>query len=438
MTLPPGPRSRLLPALALLRDPIGYLTRCHARHGDVFAVRIAGFGDIAYVCEPALVRRVLSADPGPARAGAARRDFLEPLVGRRSLLTTDGEDWDRQRRLVGPAFHGERIDVWSERIAALAQEEIARWPRGTPFALRPRMQALTLEVILRVVLGLDDGPRLERLRQLLPALMEAAGWLVWLPALARRAGRAKPPRHRAITPWRRFAALRAETDALLFAEIGARRAEGAGDERADILSMLLAARDEDGRPLPDRELRDQLLTLLQAGHDTTATALAWTFERLVRTPAVRQRLHDAVDSGDGAYLEAVAKETLRSRPAVFDTFRRVDEPMELAGFTVPVGWYVGVPIAALHQLPSLYPDPAAFRPERFLDGHPPPGAWVPFGGGRRHCTGSQLALLELTTVIREVMTQVTLTAADRRPDPPRLQHVTMIPRHGARVVAAAR
>jgi cytochrome P450 len=299
------------------------------------------------------------------------------------------------------------------------------------------MQAITLEVILRLVFGIRDAGRLNELRALLPPLIETGGsFFIWALPAALRERMERSPRLQRLpgSPMRRFYRLRERVDTIIYDEIARRRANPDG-ERSDVLSMLLAARDERGAAMTDQELRDELVTLLEAGHETTATALAWTFERLSRHPEAVERLSSTLAAGEETYLEAVVKEALRSRPVVFDAPRRLSGTLELDGYRVPAGWYVAPAIPLVHRAPDTFPDPDRFSPERFLGDKQPVEGWIPFGGGRRRCLGSQLALLEMKTVIAEVLRQVELQAADPADEPPRLRHVTLVPRDLTRVVA---
>ena len=405
----------------LAKDPIGFLRRHHARYGDVFRISIPGFPRFVYVADPALAREVYAADRTIGRAGEARHDFLAPVVGHHSMLVTEGDEWLEHRKLLGPAFHRRVVDDLRDEIAAIAREEIDRLPAGVPFAIRPHMQAITLEVIMRLVFGMSAGPRMDRLRTLLRDLLEAAGSPMLLVVPPRFFGFAvkRPRMRRAPGPLGRFLRAQAQADELLFDEIARRRAEGAGD-RTDALSVMI----RDGE-LSDVAIRDELHTLLQAGHETTATSLAWSFERLVRHPNVLARLVEEVRTGeDDAYLKATVREVLRARPVIIDTPRRLAGPLELGDFTIPEGWVVAP------SIPLVQGD-EPFDPERETsrDG------WIPFGGGKRHCVGSHLALLEMEVVIAEVLRHRDLRPVDAPDEPVRLVHVTLAPGDRATVVA---
>ena len=400
----------------------------------MFRARFVGIPKIVYVTTPALAQTVLRTDRTVGEAGSARRDFLEPLVGSQSVLCLEGDAWLRERRLLGPSFHGERVKAWAATIADVVKHEVSQWPHGVSFPLRPRMQRITLEVIWRVVFGLDDAdtdPGYGRLRELLPQLLDVAAspayaflparvamWMDTSPLAARIPGNRIA----------RFGRLKQETDALLLHLIARRRAQPTGD-RADVMSSLVAA------DTTDEQVRDELITLLEAGHETTSTALAWLFERLLRTPDVRAKAEAAATSGDDRYLDAVVKESLRVRPILLDAPRLLTGPLALDGFEVPSGWYVAPVIPLVHSDPQAYAEPTEFRPERFLVDRPPMDAWIPFGGSQRMCLGIQLAQLEMRVALREILTNVDLDAVDPAPERPRLRGITIIPEHHATVIA---
>jgi len=433
--LPPGSRLPALVQSALFaHDPPRYLEGARRRYGPVFRARFVGLDKYVYVTDPELSRRVFASDRDVGRAGDARKDFLEPIVGEHSLLTMEGEPWVRHRRLLGPAFHRSHTDSYADEIAEIAADHLGHWPLGTEIELRPLMQEITLEVILRLVFGVTEESRLERFRKALPRLLEPAGSaLIYLlpPSLT------APERRERLrwfpNPIASFMEGRDRVDELIYEEIARRRAEPGG-ERNDVLSLLLHARDEQGAAMTDVELRDELITLLTAGHETTATALAWTFERLVRHPRVMDRLRDELDDPDEAYLDAVARETLRVRPVVVDAPRLLAGPLELGDYEIPAGWYVAPAISTVQHDDSAVERPNEFLPERFLEGTLRDG-WIPFGGGKRHCVGSHLALLELRVVIRETMRRLRLEPVEQKPERQQLVHVTLAPSRGARVVA---
>jgi cytochrome P450 family 135 len=411
------------------------------RYGDVFSSHFPFFGRVVYVADPALIKEVFAGDPAVFHAGAANATVLGDALGEHSLLTLDEARHMSQRKLLLPPFHGQSVRRYAEVMAAAAADEVARWPVGRTFALRPRMQAITLEVILRAVFGVRDGERMDLFRARIPRLGELSSPLDWLPFMQRDLG--------GLTPAARFRKAVAAVDELIYAEIAERRSldPSASTERDDVLTLLLGARHEDGSPMSDVELRDELMTLLTAGHETTATGLSWAFERLLRTPLVLGRLLESLD--DDEYLDAVVKETLRVRPVVVDVARQLQRDIELGGWRLPAGTLVLPAIAAVHMRPDLYPSPHEFRPERFLDGGaalqgdpsgaPPRGyAWIPFGGGVRRCIGASFAQVEMRVVLREVLRRVRLRAATRRPERAQVRHVTVVPARGCRVVVEER
>lgn len=433
-SLPPGPSApSLVQTLQWVRDPIALFERCRARYGPRFTLRLNVGPPIVNLTDPDEIRQVFSAPPDVLEPGVGGR-ILEPLLGARSVLVLDGDDHLRQRRLMLPAFHGERMAALTAVLEEVTAREIAAWPREQPLELHPRMQALTLEVILRAVFGLDPGPRLDTLRAVLTEYLEVGSKPVnMLPLLQHDLG----PR----SPWGRFLRVRAHALELISAEIARRRAS-AGDDHGDVLAMLLAATEEDGTPMPDLDIRDELMTLLVAGHETTASQLAWTCERLVRTPAVLARLREAVDAGDDAYLTATIQEALRCRPVLlFVQPRQVAKPITIGGVRYEPGCAITANVHLVHHDPAIYPDPQAFRPERFLEQAPGTYTWLPFGGGRRRCLGQAFAMLEMRVVLAALVASADLAADPQgggRDERRRRRHITVSPAQGARVVLRPR
>jgi cytochrome P450 len=419
---------RLMQAAMVTASPYGWMLRRWRRYGDVFTSRFPIFGHVVYVADPALVKEVFAGDATTFHAGEANSLALGDALGEHSLLTLDEERHMSQRKLLLPPFHGEAVRRYVEVMAEATEREVAGWPVGKEIELRPRMQAITLEVILRAVFGVRDDERMDLFRERIPPLGETTSILNWIPFMDRDIG--------GITPAARFRRALAAVDELIYAEIADRRAAPDGDDRDDVLSLLLRARHEDGSAMTDAELRDELMTLLTAGHETTATGLAWAFERLLRTPRVLERLTRSLD--DDEYVEAVVKETLRVRPVIVDVARKLTRDTEVAGWKLPAGTLVLPAIAVLHQRPDLYESPAKFRPERFLEGATESYAWIPFGGGVRRCIGASFAQVEMRTVLREVLRHVRLRAPTQRPERGVIRHVTVVPGRGARAIVDER
>jgi cytochrome P450 len=356
---------------------------------------------------------------------------LEPILGPRSVLLLQGEEHIARRRLMLPSFHGERMRSYEAVVEEIVGAEIDSWPLGREFPIHARMQAVTLEVILRVVFGVADGPRLDRLRVLLRDVLVVTGSTrMQLTGLfARRAGR---------DPLAQVRTRLGQVDEALFAEIAEHRLRPDLEERDDILSMLMTARFEDGTQMDDKELRDQLMTLLLAGHETTATALAWTFDLLLRHPAELGRLHDSLAAGEEGYLKATIAESLRLRPVIPLAGRRLAEDLVTDDLHLPAGTDVSAAIWLTHTNADLYPEPFAFRPERFLDQAPDTYAWIPYGGGIRRCLGAAFAEFEMRIVLREVLGRCELRKADQRPEKTGRRNITFSPRAGTPVVVESR
>ncbi len=411
--------------------PMPFMERCRARYGDVFTLRIRNENTWVFLADPEDVKRVFTGNPEVLRAGEANA-ILEPVLGSRSVLLLDEPEHMRHRKLMLPSFHGERMQGYEQLMADITRADIERWPVGEPFALMPRMQAVTLEVIMRAVFGVTEADRLEHLRDVL------RGAIRWLTnprqlALLVALGPLRIQRNR------RFRAMLDPVDEAVLAEIRRRRGEPDLAEREDILSLLVQARYEDGAGMSDEELRDELLTLLVAGHETTATSLSWAFERLLRHPAKLERLRaEAVAGESEEYLDAVVKETLRMRPVLPIVLRKLTEPMELGGYTIPAGVAVAPCIHLLHRREDLYPQPRAFMPERFLERPAGTYTWIPFGGGVRRCLGASFALLEMKRVLQTVLREVELRAAEPASERVVRRSITLNPQHGTRVVVARR
>src|SRR5215211_2556717 len=433
MALPPGPEASVAwQTAAWITRPGPFMERARRRYGDIFTLRLPMTGNVVFVCDPDAVKQVFTASPDLLRAGEANRG-LEPVLGSRSLLLLDGRDHLRHRRLMLPSFHGERLRGYGDLMREITLDEVEKWPRGRPTRMQPRMQAITLEIILRVVFGLDQAAQLEQMRDRISELLDVATRPVGLIRLLPR-----DPLGR-WSPERRFENALAAVDEALFDEIRARRAAPDLAERDDIFSLLAQARDEDGQPLTDRELRDELITLLIAGHETTATALAWACERLVRSPRALARVEEeAASDADTEYTDAVVTETLRLRQPIPVVARRAAEPYELMGHELPAGTVIAPCIYLVHRRADVYPDPYAFRPERFLERPPETYTWLPFGGGMRRCIGARFATFEMRVVLQAVVERLRLAASEPAPERVRRRSIVLAPGRGGRVVAAPR
>lgn len=429
--LPPGPSMpTVLQTLAWWARPVPFLERCRAEFGRAFPVRLLGQDPFVMIFDPAEIKQVFTASAEVLHPGEGAR-ILEPVVGPNSILLLDEGRHLAQRKLVLPAFHGDRMEALRDVIAEVSEAEIARWPRGESLPMHPHVQALTLEVILRAVFGLTAGERrLESLRALLTDMLSfGENPLSLLPQFHREGAKRGPVA--------RFLRTRERTDVEIYDLIAERRATGGDGE--DVLSMFLGAEHEDGSPMSDVEIRDELMTLLVAGHETTATELAWCFERLVHNPEVLATLVAEIDSGGEEYVAATVRETLRRRPVLINAQpRKVMSEVEVGGHVYGPGCHL-VPNAYLVQHdPEIYPDPYAFRPERFLDSDPGTYTWIPFGGGRRRCIGASFAMLEMNLVLKALLTANDLSAGGDGVEFNRRRMITVSPSAGARVTLRPR
>jgi cytochrome P450 len=424
--LPPGPRMpRALQTAIWSRQAQWYLSQSRARFGPMFTIKIAYEGDWVVITDPELVKQVFTGDPRIFHAGEGNQ-ILRPILGDNSVLVLDEKKHIQQRKLLLPPFHGERMQGYGEKMAEIAAREIESWPTGVPYKLRPRMQAITLEIVLETVFGVHGGERMGQLRDalrdfldlttdpklLLPVLMVGPDRVQQIPAFRRRTER---------------------VDELLAQEIGERRVAEDLAERDDVLSLLVA-RHDDGSPMSDAEIRDELLTLLVAGHETTATALSWAMERLTRHPEKLERLRAEVEAGEDAYLTATIQETLRLRPVIVVVIRKLTEPVELGGYELPAGTRVVPCIHLIHRDPQIYPEPDRFLPERFLDNPPGTYTWIPFGGGVRRCLGAAFAQFEMQVVLRELIRRHEIKPANPASERPFRRAITETRRHDAEVI----
>ena len=431
MSLPPGPRApRPIQTARWVRRPLELFEDCDRRYGDFFTLRLAGFDPMVFTSDPDAVRALFAADRDN-RLPAGRTFVLEPIMGPRSVLLQEGDEHLRRRKLMLPAFHGERMRNYEGLITSITDREVAAWPDGQSFTLHPRFQALTLEVILAAVFGVVEGERADRLREHLGRVLylTSSPSAMAIGLFTRRLGR--------FAPIRSFERLIERIDVLLGAEIAERRRASNLSDREDILSMLVEARFDDGTGMDDGEIRDQLMTLLLAGHETTATALAWTFDLLFRHPEVMERLRRAVADGDRDYIDAVGQEALRLRPVIPMIGRTLTNGGRVGTRELPPGTDVFPAIYLVHRRADLYPEPLRFRPERFLDGETPGFAWIPFGGGTRRCLGAAFAQFEMRIVLTRVLESVELVSTASAPEKMVRRNVTLSPKGGtpARLVS---
>ncbi|MGD9618993.1 MAG: cytochrome P450 [Mycolicibacterium sp.] len=424
-----------------------FVGACRRRYGPAFTLRIASMGTVVYLADPADIKAVFAGDPRIYHAGEAN-SMLKGLLGDTSVLVIDDDVHRDRRRLMLAPFARDAVARQAPLIAEIAAENIASWPVGTTFPVAPRMSQITLEVILRTVIGASDPARLAALREVMPRLLSVGPWQTL--ALSN-------PKLLARRPWRGLREAIAEADRLLYAEITERRADPDLGNRTDALAMLIRAAGSDvaagaaagsdvaagaatgsdvaagAAPMTDRELRDQLMTLLVAGHDTTATGLSWALERLTRHPEILARAVQAARDGDDDYLDAVAKETLRIRPVVFDVGRILKAPVELAGHLLPAGIMVVPAMVVVHASDAVYPQADRFDPDRMAGVTHSPSEYLPFGGGNRRCLGATFALVEFRVVLREVLRRVELDTTELPAERRRLKHVIFVPHRGARI-----
>jgi cytochrome P450 len=435
---------RMVQAWLWLRKPVWFLGYCSRAFGEAFTVRLPLGITMVHLSGPDMAKAVFGGNGDVLAAGEANAAVLMPLLGPHSVLVLDGPEHLRQRKLILPAFHGDRMRAWEDAIREITRAEASRWPAGRPLALRPRMQSITMEVIMRVVFGVDgsavDGSAVDggavdgsahgaELRRAIAAVVAISRNPFML--LATRGRRLGP-----YAPWARFIRARDALDTVLAAQISERRQAPGLQQRGDVLSHLLLARDDAGQAMTDDEVRDELVTLLFAGHETTATALAWAFDLLLHHPGALGRLRAELEDGGTEYLNATITETLRIRPVVALVQRRARKATTVGGHAIPAGTVVCPNIYLTQRREDLYEDPTAFRPERFLGQAPPGPGWFPFGGGIRRCVGATFATFEMQIVIPEVLRAVTLRPASRRPARIRRESVTLVPHDGARAIVS--
>ncbi|HEY3595697.1 MAG TPA: cytochrome P450 [Polyangiaceae bacterium] len=439
MGLPKGPSlPGFVQTFLWIRRPIELMRSCRQKFGRVFTIRIEMIGDVVFLSDPEAIRQVFTGDPDALRAGSVNA-VLRPLLGDASLLLLDGREHLRQRKLLSPPFHGENVRRYAAAMAEIADRVSEGWTAHETVVLRPAMQRMTLEIILRVVFGFETGPALDRMRAVLERLLSIAdsgyGAVALVPALRRD----WPG-----SPWRKFLRDRAEADALIYDQIRRRkRSLEKGERHDDVLDVLLQARDEAGLPIEERELRDELMTLLVAGHETTATALCWSFERVLSDDRVLRCLRDTVDAAQGTidgadssnleYIDAVVKEALRTRPIVPIVGRRVFEKQSIAGHDIEPGAVLAPCIYLTHREADQFPEPDVFRPERFIGRRPDPYAWFPFGGGARRCVGMAFALFEMRVIIARLFSRFSFRLDEPKAVGTVRRAVTFAPRGGVHV-----
>ena len=440
----PGPRAnRWVSTARWLHSAHQFLRGAHGRYGDTFSVELAQFGPIVFFGHPEAVEEIFKSDPEVLKAGEGN-ESLRFVFGDSSILMLDGHEHLRQRKLLMPPFHGKRLHGIAEQMRAVTASHIEDWRRDEVFSLQPHMLTITRRVIFQTVFGIDDhlGPLSAALESLLALLSGPLAPFLVTPPLRRDLG--------PLSPWGHFKRVRGRVDRLLFEHIARRRATHGEETHHDMMEMLLDARDEQGEGMIDQELRDELITLLLAGHETTATAMTWVFERILQRPDVVGALRDELDAVlDGReisgpdlknlkYMNATLQEVLRTRPIIGIVLRQASEDVAIQGIRVPAGTRVGVSIARAHHHPTAYEDPEAFRPERFLDVRPNPYAWLPFGGGTRRCIGRTFALFQMKMMLATILREYHLEPEDRGPLSIVQRGITQAPAKGTRVRAYRR
>src|SRR3954451_23189582 len=425
--LPPGPSwPSFMQVVGWWNRPLAFHEECRRRYGNRYTVRLLGTPPFIMHSDPDHIREIFTAPPEVLHPGEGAH-ILEPVVGTYSVILLDEKAHLSQRRLMLPAFHGEKMQRLSDLVTEVTEREVMAWPTGSQVALHPRLQALTLEVILRAVFGMDPGPRLDGLRAALTRILDfATRPMTLVPYLQKELG--------GHGRWARFVELRRESDALVYELIEERRSTG-GHDGDDVMAMLLAARHEDGSPMSAKELRDELMTLLVAGHETTASSLAFGMNLLARNP----RVVDELRAEDDDYLTATIYEIMRARPVLPNAAPRlVKQPVTIGDWDYEPGVCLLANSYLVHHDPEIYPDPYTFQPERFLDEGPGTYTWIPFRGGRRRCLGASFALLEMKTVLREVLRRYDLEPGVDGAEVSRRRSITISPRFGASTVLRAR
>ena len=426
--LPPGPRLPVaLQTLAMVTRRRPFLERARRHYGTMFTVKVPGLGKTVVVSDPELIKQTFRAAPSVLHAGTGSP--LRVILGSNSLLGIDEDQHMQQRKLLLPPFKGQRLKRYESLIAEIAAQEIDSWPDEVEFATTQSMQRITLRAILQAVFG-AEGARLHTLEELVPAWTKLATRLVLAPWLQRNLG--------SRSPWVRFGALRIRIDAILDELIAAAQSDPELEERPDMLALMVQARHEDGSPMSNPEIRDQLLTMLVAGHETTANSLSWTVERLRRHPEILRRLVEETAAGGKALREATIREVQRTRPVILFAGRMAREPFELGGFRLPVGTRMLLAACLTHYDPNLFPHPERFDPDRFLDKLPDTYEWIPFGGGIRRCIGATFAHMEMDVVLRVLLERVELLSTDEPDEPWAIRGIVLAAGQGGRAAVHRR
>ena len=429
--LPPGPRWPVfLQSVGLLRFRHWFQPAMQRRYGDVFTVRVLPKGrHLVIFNRPEHIKEIFAGDPEVFHAGKGN-SILGPVMGEHSLLLTDAGEHKRARKMLMPAFSGQALRGYQAVVTGLAKTEVSTWPEGRAFRSLERMNAVTLEVILQVVFGVTDEEQLARLRPLVNATVQVS------PAIFLGLNF---PGLRRLKPWRGAIDNQIKLDDVIYEVIAQRRTVTDLESRSDVLSrMLLEVDDETGAGLTDAELRDQLVTLLLAGHETTATGLSWALYEIGKDQALEQRVRDAASTGDDDFLEAVLKEALRLHPVIPMAVRHLMAPATVGGIDLPRGANVAASILLAHASEDQHPDHLTFRPERFLEGEVHPNTWIPFGGGVRRCIGAGFSMMEGVAVLREVLATYDVRIPPGSSDAPKVRNITSVPRNGARIVVTRR
>ncbi|HEU4973769.1 MAG TPA: cytochrome P450 [Baekduia sp.] len=427
--VPPGPRMPMtLQTAAMLLRQRPLLERARRRYGSMFTAHVFGFRNVVVVSDPDLIKQTFKAPPDVLHAGT--QSPLRRILGDNSLLAIDEDRHLEQRRLLLPPFKGQRMKAYESLIEEIAAEEIESWPVGVEITMAEPMQRITLRAILRAVFG-ASGRELVELEDLMPPWTRLGSQLAQFPVAHRDLG--------PWSPWGRFLRLRARIDAILDRLIDTAREDPALEERADVLASLVQARHGDGTLMTHAEIRDQLVTMLAAGHETTAHTLSWAVERLQRHPEALARLVAEVDGGEGkAYRDATIREVQRTRPVIFFAGRFTRKPFELGGYRIPPGVLITLSAALTHYDPALFDRPDVFDPGRFYDKLPETYEWIPFGGGVRRCIGATFAHMEMDVVLRVLLERVELVPSTAPDEPWVFRGVATAPGHGGRVVVRRR